>query len=125
MWVQNAPSDTETIGVTYNLGSWNVGFFSKRFGQMYNDNISVHQAITIDPFDITNLFFNYTVRGSSRLSQSRIRLAVNNLSDSHSIVAVSPASKKSNLADPNDVLTLMSGRSVSMAFTVGVMGRRP
>ena len=89
LWVQNAPSDTETIGLTYNLGSWNVGFFSKRVGQMYNDNANLHQAIPIDPFNITNLFFNYTVRGSSRLSASRIRLAVNNLTDSHAITAVS------------------------------------
>ena len=38
LWVQNAPSDTETIGLTYNLGNWNVGLFSKRVGEMYNDN---------------------------------------------------------------------------------------
>ena len=87
---------------------------------MYNDNGSLHQAIPIDPFNITNLFFNYTVRGSSRLSQSRIRLAVNNLTDSHAITAVSPASAKSNAAAPGDILTLMAGRSVSVAFTVGV-----
>src|SRR5258706_6197667 len=110
--VQNAPSDTETIGLTYNLGNWNVGLFSKRVGQMYNDNSSLHQAIPIDPFNITNLFFNYTVRGSSRLSQSRIRLAVNNLTDSHPITGVSAASAKSNAASPADVLTLMAGRSV-------------
>ena len=120
LWVQNAPSDTETLGLTYNLGNWNIGFFSKRVGQMFNDNVTLHQAIPIDPFNITNLFFNYTVRGSSRLSQSRIRLAVNNLTDSHAITAVSAASAKSNAAAPGDILTLMSGRSVSVSFTVGV-----
>jgi iron complex outermembrane receptor protein len=125
LWVQNAPSDTETIGLTYNLGNWNIGLFSKRVGQMYNDNVNLHQAIPIDPFNITNLFFNYTVRGSSRLSQSRIRLAVNNLTDSHAITAVSAASAKSNAASPGDILTLMSGRSVSVAFTVGVTSRQP
>jgi iron complex outermembrane receptor protein len=125
LWVQNAPSDTETLGLTYNLGNWNIGLFSKRVGQMYNDNVNLHQAIPIDPFNITNLFFNYTVRGSSRLSQSRIRLAVNNLTDSHAITAVSAASAKSNAASPGDILTLMSGRSVSVAFTVGVTSRQP
>jgi iron complex outermembrane receptor protein len=125
LWVQNAPSDTETIGLTYNLGNWNIGLFSKRVGQMYNDNVNLHQAIPIDPFNITNLFFNYTVRGSSRLSQSRIRLAVNNLTDSHAITAVSAASARSNAASPGDILTLMSGRSVSVAFTVGVTSRQP
>src|SRR5262245_26418117 len=49
LWVQNAPRDTETLGLTYNRGSWNVGFFSKRVGAMYNDNTSIHQAIPIDP----------------------------------------------------------------------------
>ena len=123
LWVQNAPSDTETIGLTYNLGNWNVGLFSKRVGQMYNDNTTIHQAIPIDPFNITNLFFNYTVRGSSRLSQSRVRLAVNNLTDSHAITAVSAASAKSNAAAPGDILTLMPGRSVSVSLTLGFSPR--
>ena len=96
LWVQNAPRDTETLGLTYNLGSWNVGFFNKRVGQMYNDNGSAHQAVPIDPFNITNLFVNYTLRGSSKFSQTRIRLAVNNLTNSHAITAVTPASAKSN-----------------------------
>src|SRR5262245_49697762 len=123
LWVQNAPSDTETIGVTYNSRNWNVGFFSKRVGRLYNDNTTIHQAIPIDPFNITNLFFNYTLRGSSRLSQSRVRLAVNNLTDSHAITAVSAASAKSNAANPGDILTLMSGRSVSVSLTVGFSPR--
>jgi iron complex outermembrane receptor protein len=123
LWVQNAPRDTETIGLTYNLGSWNVGFFSKRVGLMYNDNGSLHQAVPIDPFNITNLFFNYTVRGSSKLSQSRIRLAFNNLTNSHAITGVSPASTKSNAPSAGDILTLMAGRSVSAAFTVGFSPR--
>jgi iron complex outermembrane receptor protein len=124
-WVQNAPNDTETIGITYNVGSWNVGLFSKRVGDMWNDNGSIHQAIPIDPFNITNLFLNYTVKGSSRLSQSRIRLAVNNLTDSHAITAVTAASTKSNAPNDADILTLMAGRSVSVAFTVGVNPKRP
>jgi len=123
LWVQNAPSDTETIGLTYNLGSWNVGFFSKRVGEMYNDNANLHQAIPIDPFNITNLFVNYTLRGSSRLSASRIRLALNNLTDSHAITAVSAASAKSNAAAPGDILTLMACSSVAVSFTVGVSGK--
>jgi iron complex outermembrane receptor protein len=119
LWVQNAPSDTEAIGLTFNRGSWNVGFFSKRIGQMYNDNGAVHQAVPIDPFNITNLFINYTVRGNSRLSESRIRFAVNNLTDSHAIVGVTPVSTKTSVPNPNDVLALMAGRSVSVSFTVG------
>ncbi len=122
LWAQNAPKDTETLGLTYNRGNWNLGFFNKRVGQMYNDNGAIHQAFVIDPFNITNLFFNYTLRGSSRLSQSRIRLAVNNLIDSHALTGVPKGgSVKSTSAnpDPNDLLTLMPARSVSVSMTVG------
>jgi len=119
LWVQNAPSDTETIGVTYNKMGLNLGFFSKRISGIFQDNGSIHQAVEIDPFDITNLFLNYTFSRAGKLSQSRIRFAVNNLTDNHAITAVTPASTKSNLPAPGDVLTLMAGRSVSIAFTVG------
>src|SRR6185295_16690624 len=37
----NAPAATETVGLTYNRNSWNIGFFSKRIGTIYNDNGSV------------------------------------------------------------------------------------
>jgi iron complex outermembrane recepter protein len=123
LWVQNAPSDTETIGVTYNRGQWNVGLFSKRVGDMWNDNASTHEAIPIEPFNISNLFVNYTMHGSSRLSQSRIRFAVNNLTDSHAVTAVAAASAKSNAPAPGDILTLMAGRSATIALTVALSAR--
>jgi len=127
-WAQNAPKDTETLGLTYNQGNWNFGFFNKRVGQLFNDNGAVHEAFVIDPFNITNLFFNYTLRGASRLSQSRIRVAVNNLTDSHAITGVPQGgTAKSTSAVPNvgDLLTVMPGRSVSVAFTVGFATRNP
>jgi iron complex outermembrane receptor protein len=119
LWVQNAPKDTETIGVNYTFDSWNVGFFNKRVGQMYNDNGSIHSAVAIDPFNITNLFVNYTLRNSSQFAQSRIRFSVNNLFDSRAITGVVPASTRTSLPAPGDVLTLMAARSVSLTFTVG------
>jgi iron complex outermembrane recepter protein len=123
LWVQNAPSDSETLGVTYNLGSWNIGLFTKRVGRMWNDNGSAHQAVAIDPFDITNLFVNYTVHGSSRFAPSRIRLALNNLTDSHAITAVTPASTASTVPANGDILTLMAGPSASVSFTVGISSK--
>jgi len=120
LWVQNSPSDTETVGITYNKMGWNLGFFSKRIAGIWQDNGSVHQAVAIDPFGITNLFLNYTFgRSAGKLSQSRIRFAVNNLTDSHAITGVTPASTRSNDPAAGDVLTLLAGRSVSVAFTVG------
>lgn len=124
LWVANSPHDTETIGVTYLHKNWDVGFFNKRIGQMYNDNGSINQAVPIDPFNITNLFFNYTLKESSHFRGTKLRFGVTNLFDQHNIIAVTPASTKSNLAAPGDTLSLMAGRSVSMAVTFGYAPKR-
>ena len=116
-WLQNTPSDTETLGLTYSNHNLSIGYFSKRVGQMFNDNGSVHEAITIDPVTISNVFVNYTFRGNSLLSRSKLKFGINNLSNTHAITGVSPASSKSNLPAAGDVLTMMSGRSVSLAIT--------
>jgi hypothetical protein len=63
------------------------------------------------------------VGGSSMLAHSKLRLAVNNLTDSHAITAVTPASTQTSVPLPNDVLTMMAGRSVSMSVTVGLSGK--
>jgi iron complex outermembrane receptor protein len=118
LWVQNAPRNTETIGLTYRVKSWDLGFFNKRIGSMYNDNGAVNQAVAIDPFNVSNLFLNYTVRGGSYLRGTKIRLGLNNLLDKHSIVGVNPA-LASSAASPNDILTLLPARSVSLTVTFG------
>jgi iron complex outermembrane receptor protein len=69
------------------------------------------------------MFVNYLVGGGSKLSQTRLRFAINNLTDSHAITAVTAASTKSNAPAPGDVLTLMGGRSVSVSLTVGFSPR--
>jgi iron complex outermembrane receptor protein len=119
LWVQNAPRDMETLGLTYNQRRWNVGLLFKHVGELWNDNGSIHQAIPIDPFNIANAFANFTIGGTSRLAQSRIRLAINNIGDIHPITAVTAASTKTNLPQPGDVLTLMAGRSISASVTLG------
>jgi iron complex outermembrane receptor protein len=125
LWVQNAPKDTETLGLNYQQASWSVGLFNKRIGRMYNDNGSTNQAIAIDPFNITNLFINYTLRGSSQFARTRIRLSVNNLFDDHSIVGVTPAATKTSVPAPGDVLNIMAARSVSLTFSVGFSPTTP
>ena len=118
LWVASAPRNAETVGLTYRLESWDIGFFDKRIGQMYNDNGSVNQAVAIDPFHVTNLFLNYTVRGESTLRGTKFRLSVNNLLDKHSIVGVVPA-LASSATSPNDVLTLLPARSMALTVTFG------
>jgi iron complex outermembrane receptor protein len=99
--------------------SWDLGFFNKRIGPMYNDNGSTNQAIAIDPFNVSNVFLNYTVRGDTYLRGTKIRLGVNNLLDKHSIVGVNAASTATSVASPNDILTLLPARSVSLTVTFG------
>jgi iron complex outermembrane receptor protein len=123
--VQNAPRDTETLGVNYQQGSWNVGLFNKRIGKMFNDNGNTNEAVAINPFNITNLFVNYRLNGTSHFAQSKIRLSVNNLFDDHSIVGVTPASTKTSAPAPGDILNIMAARSVSLTFTVGFSPSRP
>lgn len=119
LWVQNAPKNTETVGFTYRVRSWDLGFFNKRIGTMYNDNGSTNQAVTIAPFNVSNLFLNYTIRGDSYLRGTKIRFGVNNLLNQHSIVGVTPASKATSVAAPGDILTLLPARSISLTMTFG------
>lgn len=85
LWVQNTPSDVETEGVTYQHHGWDLGMFNKRVGTMYQDNGQYHNQATIDPFTVTNAFFNYTVRKGGRFDQTKIRLSVNNLFNQHNV----------------------------------------
>jgi iron complex outermembrane receptor protein len=118
LWVSQAPRDTETVGLSYQQSNWDLGFFNKRIGQMYNDNGSIHQAVKIDPFNMTSMFLNYTIKSLSEFSQTKIRLSINNLFDQHSIVAVALAGS-GNTIGPGDTLTLLAARSVTLSLTFG------
>jgi iron complex outermembrane receptor protein len=117
--VQQAPRNTETVGLSYQQRNYDLGFFNKRIGQMWYDNGSINQAVRIDPFNITNLYLNYTIKALSEFSQTKLKLTVNNLFDQHNIVGVSPASTASNAPAPGDVLTILAARSVSLSLTFG------
>ena len=94
--------------------NWDVGFFNKRIGDMYNDSGSFHQVVPIDPFNITNLFVNYTVKQGSWLRGTKFRFGVTNLFDQHNIIAVTPA-KAAPVFTPaaGDTLSMIAGRSVA------------
>ncbi len=118
-WVASSPNNTETAGLTYLKGNWDLGFFNKRIGRMYADNGNTHQAVALKPFNITNLFLNYTIKQSSFLRGTKFRVGINNLFNQHNLVGITPASTASSAAAPGDFLTLMAGRSVSVAMTFG------
>ncbi len=119
----NAPKNTETVGLTYQHKSWDVGFFNKRVGNMWNDNGSTNQAVEISPFNITNLFFNYTVK-ESRLRGTKFRFGINNLFNQHNIIGVTPASTSTSVPSPGDTLLLVPARSFSVTMTAGYSPKR-
>lgn len=119
LWVASAPSNTETVGLTYLRGNWDLGFFNKRIGKMYNNNGNTNQAVALDPFNITNLFLNYTIKQRSFLRGTKFRVGINNLFNEHNLVGINPAATTTSVAAPGDFLTLMAGRSVSVAMTFG------
>jgi len=123
-WVALAPHDTETIAPTYQRGGWNVGFFNKRVGTRWEDDGAYHQNVKLDPFWISNLFFNYTIRNGSRFDNSKIKLSFGNLFDQHNLVDLSPANGVSGngvlyTPDSLDTLQLLPGRSIMVSFQLG------
>jgi iron complex outermembrane receptor protein len=144
LWVQNTPSDTEAEGITYQNKAWDLGFFNKRVGTLYEDNGQYHNQDTINPFSTTNMFFNYTIRGGSRFDQTKIRLSFNNLFNQHSItsdsitgtaVTQNIAANGTTYVDPfntvgqtpiaaTDNINVMSARSVTLSVTFGLGPKR-
>jgi iron complex outermembrane recepter protein len=132
-WVADAPHDTETIGPTYQSKGWDAGFFNKRVGSRWEDDGSTHQNVPLDPFWVSNLFMNYTIRNGSRFDNSKIKLSFNNLFDNHNIaditgegnvtaagVSTAPA-VNGQLYTPSslDTLELLPGRSIMVTFQLG------
>jgi iron complex outermembrane receptor protein len=90
LWVTETPSDTEAQGLTYQQKGWNVGVFNKRIGSKWEDNGAYHNQLRDDPYNVSNAYINYTIRGGSHFDQTKIRLSVNNLMGSHNITSVAP-----------------------------------
>lgn len=141
LWAANIPSDTQTKAVTYQYKGWDAGIFNKRVGTLYQDNGQYHNQATINPFSVTNLFFNYTVRSGGRFDQTKIRLSFNNLFDQHSITGNSiagtalaqniVANGTTTYVDPfnttgqtpingGDNISVLPGRSVMLSVTFGL-----
>jgi iron complex outermembrane receptor protein len=124
-WVASAPDTTEGLGLTYQQNNLDFGIFNKRVGAMWNDggkgSSVINQYVPIDPFNVTNLFLNYTVRKGSLLDQSKLRLSFNNLFDTRQITSLTPGlTGPTYVADPSDTLGLLAGRSITVSFVIGL-----
>ncbi|HWE52147.1 MAG TPA: TonB-dependent receptor [Bryobacteraceae bacterium] len=141
LWVANTPNNVQGMSLLWQHKNFDFGLTNKRVGRYYNDNktlsytingikvpVPVDQAVTINPFDLTNLFFNYTVKNSSFMRGSKIAFAVNNLFDKHNLVGVTPGVSPTLAApyvqSPNDQLNLLPGRSFSITVTGGYAPKR-
>jgi iron complex outermembrane recepter protein len=138
--VQQTPSDTETEGITYQRKALDIGLFNKRVGTFYIDNGQYHNQATIDPFTLTNLFFNYTLRTGGRFDNTKLRLSFNNLFDEHNItgdsiaggaLTTTLAANGTTYTNPfltqgqtpiagGDNLSVLPGRSIMFSVTFGL-----
>ncbi|MRW89927.1 TonB-dependent receptor [Duganella sp. FT80W] len=121
-WVAGAPPDTETLALNYQHAGWSSGLFFKRVGKVYADNGSTHEAFSIDPVTLANLFVNYRIKNpTSFTKQAKLQFGVNNLFNRHSIVDVASAGTKTSSSaapSPNDLLTVLPERSLSATLTI-------
>jgi iron complex outermembrane receptor protein len=129
LWVANTPANTESLGLTYQQKYLDLGIFNKRIGPMWNDGTAsfgtANQVIPIDPFNVTNVFLNYTVRNGSHFDQTKLRFTVNNLFDQHNITSVTQsATSTTYVPGPTDTLGLLPGRSFTLSVTFGYAPKR-
>ena len=141
LWEAQTPKNIETISLLYRHKNWDFGFVDKRVGTEYNDNgtlnyviggvslpVPVDQAITIQPFTVLNFFANYTIKNESMFRGSKVGLAINNFTNSHNLVGITPAvaatAAAPYVANGGDLWNLLPGRSVMMTFTAGWAPKR-
>jgi iron complex outermembrane receptor protein len=143
--VAQTPSDIETEALTYQHKAFDVGFFNKRVGTQYVDDAGYHNQATIDPFNLANLFVNYTLRSGGRFDQTKLRLSLNNVFNSSAIDGNTPvgtpvplpavAANNTSYVNPfatngqapvsgGDQLTVLAGRSMSVSIIFGFSPRR-
>ncbi len=132
-WVANTPANTEALGLTYQRKTLDMGFFHKRVGPMWNDGtfasgLNANQYIPIDPFNIDNLYLNYTIRSNSHLDGTKLRFTVNNLLNTQNITSLTSGTTAvagaAYVPSSTDALGLTPGRSYTMTVTFGYAPKR-
>jgi iron complex outermembrane receptor protein len=91
---------------------------------MWNDNTLLNgavgnQVIPINPFSTLNFYLNYVVRNGSHFDQTKFRLSINNVLDSHGIIGDAQSAAGAYAPGGNDQLALLPGRSVTLTVTLG------
>jgi len=90
-----------------------------------NLSTTCNQVIPIAPFNMTNVYFNFTLANGSIFDQTKVRLSVNNLFDDHNIVGFQQSTASNTyIPAPADLLQLLPARSVTLTVTLGLSPRR-
>jgi iron complex outermembrane receptor protein len=144
LWVQQTPSNIETVGATYQHHGWDAAFFDKSIGQQYIDNGAYHNQYTVGRFNMANAFVNYTLRSGGRFDQTKFRLSLNNIFNSSSVTGISLAggaltqtiaANSATYTDPfttsgptpingQDSVSILAGRSIMLSVTFGLSPKR-
>jgi iron complex outermembrane receptor protein len=135
LWVAQTPSDTAMQGVTYQSKGFDLGVFNKLVGVQRVDSGAYHNQATVGNFDVTNAYFNYTIRSHSMFDQTKIQLGGNNLLNQHSLTALTLAGspttnvipgtttvdpfKQTTAINGSDNPTFVAGRSFTVSVTFG------
>jgi iron complex outermembrane recepter protein len=86
-WIANAPKSTAALGVIYNRAEWYASLMDKYVGSRFGD---VGQAIPLGAYSTLDGALGYTVgeNGPAGLRKATLKLALNNLVNSHKIYAL-------------------------------------
>jgi hypothetical protein len=120
LWVADTPLYTQGAGLTWQQQNFDLGLFEQRIGPMWNDNRAYHNQVAINPFNMLNVFLNYTVRNHTRFDQTHPGLSFNNLLNEQDVIGITSANKAvpemvggvsstylaTTAAVPGDLLTL-------------------
>jgi iron complex outermembrane receptor protein len=119
LWVASTPSDVLTEGLTYQNKGWDFAIFNKTVGTQRLDDGGFHNEATISPYTLTNMFFNYTIRGGSHFDNTKLRLSFNNLFNENNITGDSIATKVKAVTDT------ANGTSYADPFNTTTVGPAP
>jgi iron complex outermembrane receptor protein len=72
LWVADTPLCTQGAGFTYQQRNVDLGLFEKRIGAMWNDNGACHNQAKTRPFNLLNVFLNYTIRNHTHFDQTHL-----------------------------------------------------
>jgi hypothetical protein len=86
-WIANAPKSTAALGVIFNRAEWYASLLDKYVGSRFGD---VGQAIPLGAYSTLDGALGYTVgdNGPEWLRKATLKLALNNLVNSHKIYAL-------------------------------------